>query len=380
MSGRRASATTGIPATSSGWSCGPSAAVLLALFIEVATGTSSGMTDDLGGAAASVPRPAREFLLAVVQVSAVLVPVGVVVGLVIRRRWRRTAVLIAAAAAGALLMAILDALLDMPGSGARGIAGGWLAHLDPVPDAGLRRRCVGRRHRRQALAGPRMAARGRRRRARAHRHDGDRRQRRRARTAARPRRRWRRWRRACSSRSAHPTGGRRRRSWRPRCADAGLPVAEMSLERAVGGRSQLYRTSSADGARCFVKVYAQDSRDADLLYRGYRTVLLRDSSAERPATTLRVRRRARSAAADARPAGRRGVPAGARRHRAARRVDDVGDGRRRRAPPGRAGDGRAHPRPARRRLAAGRRHAPGRAWPTARSAPPTCSSPTPDRS
>ena len=80
------------------------AAVLLVLLIELAPGTSTGMTEDLGGAAGSVPRAVREFLLAVVQVSAVLVPAAVVVGLLIRRRWRRTAVLIMAAAGGALLM------------------------------------------------------------------------------------------------------------------------------------------------------------------------------------------------------------------------------------------------------------------------------------
>jgi undecaprenyl-diphosphatase len=67
---------------------------------------------------------------------------------------------------------------------------------------------------------------------------------------------------------------------------AGISISDLRLERAVGGRSQLYRVSSGEEPPSFVKVYAQDSRDADLLYRGYRIVLLRDATAEKPATTL----------------------------------------------------------------------------------------------
>jgi glycosyltransferase 2 family protein len=261
------------------------AAVLLVLFIEVATGTSSGMTDDLGGAAASVPRPAREFVLALVQVSAVLIPVGVLIGLVIRTRWRRTGLLIAAAASGALLMTLLDRVLDIPGSVPEALPeDGWLTS-SRFPTLVY-------------VAGALAAA-----------------------TVGKP---WlaRGWRRvvdaamlmlvvtmvlagnagvpelllAVAVGAATGAGllvafGAPNRRPSPATVatalrDAGLPVVDISLERAVGGRSQLYRTSSADGARCFVKVYAQDSRDADLLYRGYRTAVLRDSSAERPATTL----------------------------------------------------------------------------------------------
>ena len=93
-----------------------------------------------------------------------------------------------------------------------------------------------------------------------------------------------------------------------------------------------------------------------------------------------VRRRARSAAADARPARRGGVPAGAGGHRPARRFDDAGHGRRRRTAPGRAGARRAHPRTARRRLAARSPPCTGPASPTGRCAPPTSSSPRPVRS
>ena len=264
------------------WAVG---AVLLALLIELAPGTSTGMAEDLGGAAGSVPRAAREFLLAVVQVSAVLVPAAVVVGLLIRRRWRRTAVLIMAAAGGALLMIALDAVLDMPGPVPEALPeDGWLTStrfptLSYVAGASA-----------AAVVGKPWLARG--------------------------------WRRAVdlagivlivtmavAGNSSVPElllalavggavgaallvvfGAPNRRPSPAMVAStlrgAGLAVTDLSLERAVGGRSQLYRAAEGDGSHCFVKVYAQDSRDADLLYRGYRTIVLRDSSAERPATTL----------------------------------------------------------------------------------------------
>ena len=41
-----------------------------------------------------------------------------------------------------------------------------------------------------------------------------------------------------------------------------------------------------NGDRAFVKVYARDSRDADLLYRSYRTVMLRQSTEDRPSLSL----------------------------------------------------------------------------------------------
>ena len=57
---------------------------------------------------------------------------------------------------------------------------------------------------------------------------------------------------------------------------SGLPVTALTLERSTGGRSQLYRATLDDGTPAFVKVYARDSRDADLLYRGYRLLVLRE--------------------------------------------------------------------------------------------------------
>ena len=69
-------------------------------------------------------------------------------------------------------------------------------------------------------------------------------------------------------------------------AAAGLDIVGLTLERAEGGRAQLYRADSADGSSVFVKVYAQDSRDADLLYRGYRALLLRGPNDDWPTMSL----------------------------------------------------------------------------------------------
>ena len=68
-------------------------------------------------------------------------------------------------------------------------------------------------------------------------------------------------------------------------AAAGLEIRDLRLERAEGGRAQLYRADTANGD-AFVKVYARDSRDADLLYRGYRTLLLRGPNDDWPSLSL----------------------------------------------------------------------------------------------
>src|SRR5258706_10166667 len=68
------------------------AAVLVVLFIQVATDTSDGVTTDLARAGARLARPIRVLLLALCQVAAIVVPVGVAGGLMIRQRWRRTGV------------------------------------------------------------------------------------------------------------------------------------------------------------------------------------------------------------------------------------------------------------------------------------------------
>jgi hypothetical protein len=53
------------------------------------------------------------------------------------------------------------------------------------------------------------------------------------------------------------------------------------LRRAEGGGLSS-EVEEADGRRLFVKVYDRDSRDADLLYRGYRTALYRGPTSSGP--------------------------------------------------------------------------------------------------
>ena len=164
----------------------------------------------------------------------------------------------------------------------------------------------------------------------------------------------------CSSLSARRTAVRARgRRRRPR-ATPGLEVTDLTLERAVGGRSQLYRAALVDGTTVFVKVYGRDSRDADLLYRGYRTPGAPRRRRRLAVGVARTRRRARGADAAARPARRRALPRPAGPGGAARRFDGRGHGGRRRAPARHAGVRRAERRPARRRVARGRRAAPCR--------------------
>ena len=95
-------------------------------------------------------------------------------------------------------------------------------------------------------------------------------------------------------------------------ADGGSTWPASRSSGAEGGRSQLYVADAPTATAVFVKVYARDSRDADLLYRGYRTLLLRGPNDELAVTVARARRRARGLAAAARAAGRRDVPAGGR--------------------------------------------------------------------
>ena len=77
------------------------------------------------------------------------------------------------------------------------------------------------------------------------------------------------------SRSARRTAVRPLPRSRPRSRRR-TRVSRLDLERAAGGRSQLYRATTPEGP-LFLKVYGQDSRDADLLYRSYRSLVLRES-------------------------------------------------------------------------------------------------------
>jgi undecaprenyl-diphosphatase len=261
------------------------ASVLVILFIQVATDTSDGVTTDLARAGARLARPIRVLLLALCQVAAIVVPVGVLGGLMVRQRWRRTGVVVLAAIAGAACFALLDGLLDLPGKVAGAVdSGTWLASTR-FPNL-------------EYLAGAAAAA-----------------------TVGKP---WlaRPWRRstdlvlialglviAITGGAGVPEvllagavgaaigaavlvvlGAPNRRpspaSVLAALRDAGFDANELTLERASGGRSQLYRGATVSGERLFVKVYSQDSRDADLLYRGYRKLLLRGPNGDWPSPSL----------------------------------------------------------------------------------------------
>jgi uncharacterized membrane protein YbhN (UPF0104 family) len=261
------------------------AAVMLGLFIEVTSDTSDGLTTDLGRAGARVSRPARELVLALAQVAAVTGPVVIVVLLLAGRRFRRLGLVVLGALAGAAILTLLDRALDLPGRLPDAVTSGtWLASTrfpnlayiaGAMAASMLGKPWLGRSWRRavdvavcsiaaaMALAGsagvPELllaAAVG-------------------AATGAvvlvifgAPNRR--------PSPAAVAAGLR----------GAGLDVEALTLERAVGGRSQLYRARTTDRRRVFVKVYAQDSRDADLLYRSYRALVLRAPNDYSPSASL----------------------------------------------------------------------------------------------
>lgn len=259
-------------------------ALVLVLFIGIATGTSDGLTADLGRAAAHLPTTIRELLLALVQVAAVVVPVAVVAGLAATQRWRRLGLVLGAAAAGAAVFWALDSALDLSGAVPGSVTNGTWVASPRFPSATF----VAGAAAAGAVGKPWLA---------------------------RP------WRRATDraaiglvlamaiggtagvpelllALAAGATAGtallvafgapnRRPAPAEVRAAlhEAGLSLDELTLVRAEGGRSQIYTTTSA-GIRGFVKVYAQDSRDADLLFRSYRTVILRDAGDDWASSSL----------------------------------------------------------------------------------------------
>ena len=89
------------------------ATLLLAVLIAVATSTSEGVTTDVGRVVTRLPGSVREFLLGLIQIAALAVPLAVVVGLVVKRRWHRLLMVALAGAAGAGLFALLDAGLSL---------------------------------------------------------------------------------------------------------------------------------------------------------------------------------------------------------------------------------------------------------------------------
>ena len=250
------------------------ALVVLLLFVEVSTGTSAGLRTDLGGAATEPPLAFRQLVLACVQAAALVVPVGVVAVLAVPRRWRRLGTVVVAAAAGAGLAALVDAMVDDPDAIAGAIGTeGWLLGSD-FPSLAY----VGGAAAVTAVGKPWLS------------------------------RRWRRFAdlaivvlvvtiavgggqgapelalavaagAVAGSLVLVAVGAPNRRPTSAAIATAlgaaGVELRALQVERAAGGRAQLYRASTTDGPR-FLKVYGNDTRDADLLYRTYRTLLLRD--------------------------------------------------------------------------------------------------------
>jgi undecaprenyl-diphosphatase len=67
---------------------------------------------------------------------------------------------------------------------------------------------------------------------------------------------------------------------------AGLPAESVRPANVVSKGSRPFDASGADGQRWFIKALGSDQRDADLLYRAYRAVRLRNVGDTRPAATL----------------------------------------------------------------------------------------------
>jgi undecaprenyl-diphosphatase len=226
--------------------------VLLILFVQVATQTSHGLTVDLGQAAARVATAARELILALTQVLVVVAAATIVGLLVVLRRWRRLGIVLLAGAAGYGLVALLDGLLDLAGRLPDAVSSGtWLASTR-FPNLGV----LGAAAAIAAVGKPWLS---------------------------------RAWSRATNLALAAlllvmglaGTAGapelllalaagtalgalilavfgspNRRPSPAAVAAalrDAGLDVATLELQRAIGGRSQLYRATTSSGANVFVK-------------------------------------------------------------------------------------------------------------------------------
>jgi uncharacterized membrane protein YbhN (UPF0104 family) len=67
---------------------------------------------------------------------------------------------------------------------------------------------------------------------------------------------------------------------------AGLPVESVRPAEVEAKGSRPFAAVTADGRRLFVKALGSDQRDADLLYRAYRAVRLRNVGDTRPAASL----------------------------------------------------------------------------------------------
>ena len=248
--------------------------VLAGLFAWRGRAAAEGITADFGRLGTHVPRAPRELALALAQVGALCAPVAVLG--VLAHQWRRLGIFALSVGAGAGVFVLLDSLVDLPGGlpGAVGTDTWIMSARFPWPiyvAAATAAYAVGkpwlpRSWRRTAdvaltglvvvlvltgLAGLvelvfAVAAGG-----------------------------------AAGAALLVGFGAPDRRpstdSVAAALCESGIEVAGLVLERSEGGLSQLYRIDAADGRRRLVKVYARDSRDADLLFRAYRTVFLRDS-------------------------------------------------------------------------------------------------------
>ncbi len=255
------------------------AALLLVLLLRLGKETSEGVTEDLGRAASQIPDAVREFALALAQVSALLVPVVVVALLVWQRRWRRIGLVIVGAAAGVIVFVLVDLYLDLPGRLDDAVSTSTWVTSTRFPSLAYVAGAAG-----ATMVGKPWLARS--------------------------------WRRAsdvaivalvvvvaiAGTAGVIPLllavsvgfvggaailvalGAPNRRPTPAAIAevlrDAGIDVSHLTLRRAEGGRAQLYDVDEPSGRQLFVKVYDRDSRDADLLYRGYRTALYRGPNEE----------------------------------------------------------------------------------------------------
>jgi undecaprenyl-diphosphatase len=263
------------------------AALLLAIVIALGTHTSDGVTADLGRVAGRAPQAVRELLLALTQIVAIAVPAAVAIGLAVLQRWRRLGLLTLAGAVGWAVWIGLEKAIDLPGRLPDAVTSGtWvastrfpsLAYLAAAAAVAMvGKPWLGRQWRRAvdtsllglaivlAVAGsagvPALLL-------------------------------------AASAGAAVGAallvvfGAPNRRPAPATVAacltEGGIPVKSLQLQRAEGGRSQLYLAERSDGARTFVKVFGRDSRDADLLYRGYLTLLLRGPNDSWPSPSLKL--------------------------------------------------------------------------------------------
>ena len=147
----------------------------------------------------------------------------------------------------------------------------------------------------------------------------------------------------CSSRSVVRIDIRHSPASRQRSTDAGLPVTEVHPAKVDARGSTPYFATLDDGTGLFVKVLGGQERAADLLFRVYRFLRLKNVGDDRPFSSLRrtvehealvaldgPRHRRPDAAASRR--GRRGQRLDAARLRDDRRVVARRGRRRRRAP------------------------------------------------